>query len=131
MFDTNVLLDVILADPQYLEWSTAQLRRASGKGEICINPIIYAELAPAFQSKIQLDRWLRPSLFRRLPLPYEAGFRAAEAFQSYRERGGDKRSPLPDFCIGAHAEVEAMILVTRDQTRYQTYFPNVKTQHPR
>jgi predicted nucleic acid-binding protein len=133
LFDTNVLLDVILADPQWLKWSTGQLRRASANGEICINPIIYAELAPAFQTKLQLDRWLRPSLFRRLPLPYEAGFRAAEAFQSYRKRGGDRRSPLPDFYIGAHAEVESMVLVTRDQTRYETYFPNVKLQtpHPR
>jgi hypothetical protein len=73
---------------------------------------------------------LRPNLFRRLPLPSEAGFGAAEAFQRYRQRGGDKRSPLPDFYIGAHAEVESMVLITHDQTRYETYFPNAKLRSP-
>jgi predicted nucleic acid-binding protein len=61
----------------------------------------------------------------RLPLPYEAGFLAAQAFTAYRRSGGIKRSPLPDFYIGAHAQIEAMRLLTRDATRYRTYFPKV------
>ena len=125
MLDTNVLLDIVTADAKWLQWSMDQFRRAAKDGPILLNPIVYAELAPAFDSQAALDRWLKPSLFKRLPLPYEAGFRASRAFLAYRERGGSKSSPLPDFYIGAHAEVERWTLVTRDEARYRTYFPKL------
>lgn len=130
MLDSNVLLDIVTADAKWLEWSTEQFRAAAAEGHILLNPIIYAELAPAFDSQAALDRWLRPTLFQRLRLPYEAGYRASEAFLAYRERGGAKNSPLPDFYIGAHAEFEGLTLVTRDNARYQTYFPKVKLITP-
>jgi hypothetical protein len=82
-------------------------------------------LAPAFASASELDRWLDPALFVRLPLPYAAGWPASQAFLKYRRSGGSKTSPLPDFLIGAHAEVENRTLVTRDAARYRTYFPTV------
>jgi len=62
---------------------------------------------------------------QRLPLPYEAAWPATQAFAVYRGRGGTRASPLPDFYIGAHAEVEGLILLTRDPARYRTYFPKV------
>lgn len=61
----------------------------------------------------------------RLRLPLEAGYRAGQAFVAYRERGGTRRSPLPDFYIGAHAEFAGLTLVTRDPTRYRMYFPKL------
>jgi hypothetical protein len=60
-----------------------------------------------------------------LPLPYEAAWPAAQAFATYRQRGGSRTSPLPDFFIGAHAETAGLKLLTRDATRYRTYFPKV------
>jgi len=92
---------------------------------ILINPIIYTELAPAFATMADLEQWLDPAVFQRLPLPYEAGWLAAQAFLKYRNSGGTKTSPLPDFYIGAHAEVENRTLVTRDAARYRTYFPKI------
>lgn len=125
LFDTNVLLDIATADPVWLPWSEKEFRVAAAQGPILINPIIYAELAPAFATATDLDRWLDPVVFQRLPLPYAAGWLAAQAFLKYRRSGGAKPSPLPDFYIGAHAEVEGHTLVTRDPARYRTYFPNV------
>jgi predicted nucleic acid-binding protein len=130
MLDTNVLLDILTADPRWLDWSSAQFRQASADGPIIINPIIYAELAAAFDSRAELDHWLRPDLFKRLPLPYEAGFRASRAFLDYRRAGGTRTSPLPDFYIGAHAETADIVLVTRDVTRYRTYFPKLRLKTP-
>ena len=130
LFDTNVLLDIATADPVWLAWSENQFRLAAAQGPILINPIIYAELAPAFATAADLDRWLDPAIFHRLPLPYGAGWLAAQAFLKYRRANGAKTSPLPDFYIGAQAEIERRTLVTRDAARYRTYFPNVQIIAP-
>jgi predicted nucleic acid-binding protein len=130
LFDTNVLLDIATADLVWLAWSEKEFRIAAAQGPVIINPIIYAELAPAFSTAADLDRWLDSAIFQRRPLPFAAGWSAAQAFLKYRRSGGVKTSPLPDFFIGAHAEIEGLTLVTRDAARYQTYFPNVKLISP-
>lgn len=63
-------------------------------------------------------------------LPREALFLAGKVFLDYRRHGGQRRSPLPDFFIGAHAAVAGWELLTRDVARYRTYFPRVKLIHP-
>ena len=125
LIDANVLLDIATADANWMAWSQEQIRAAAGRGAVLVNPIIYAELAPAFATKEELDRWLDPTLFQRAALPYEAGWLAAQAFLAYRKSGGARNAPLPDFYIGAHAEVERLTLVSRDAARYRTYFPSV------
>lgn len=95
LFDTNVLLDIATADPVWLPWSEGEFRKAATQGPIPINPIIYAELAPAFASAADLGHWLNPAIFQWLPLPYAAGWLAANAFVKYRRGGGARTSPLP------------------------------------
>ncbi len=127
LVDTNVLSDIATRDPVWFPWSSAQLSRIVNAREAAINPVIYAELAPLYRSARELDlNLVPPSDFRRLLLPFSAGFPAARAFQAYRKAGGRKTAPLPDFFIGAHAEAEDLALLTRDATRYRTYFPKVK-----
>jgi predicted nucleic acid-binding protein len=130
LIDSNVLLDVFTDDPQWREWSEENILLAAGRGDIAINPVVYAEIAPAFRTSATLDRALGKLDLLHLPLPYEAGWPAAQAFLAYRKRGGTKRSPLPDFYIGAHAYVENLTLLTRDSTRYRTYFPKLALVHP-
>ena len=130
LFDSNVLLDIITANVTWRAWSKAQLATATAQNLAFINPLIYAELAPAFASPEALDRWLAPANFQRLPLPYVAGWRAGQVFAQYRRAGGTRTSPLPDFYIGAHAEAVSLTLVTRDVARYATYFPAVALMTP-
>lgn len=125
LIDTNVLIDVLADDPDWREWSEAKLLELAATDELAINPIIYAELAAAYRTAAALERALAGLELRRLELPYEAGFVAAQAFLMYRKRDGSKRSPLPDFYIGAHAQVAGLRLLTRDVARYRTYFPKV------
>lgn len=130
LIDANVLLDIATADATWMSWSQQKLREAAERGTIHINPIIYAELAPAFTNADDLDRWVGPTMFVRAALPYEAGWLAAQAFVKYRKSGGARSAPLPDFYIGAHAQVEKLTLVTRDAVRYRTYFPSVSLVAP-
>jgi hypothetical protein len=130
LVDANVLLDVLTDDPTWFAWSAARLDVCASGGELCINPIIYAEVSVGFERIEALDEALSPEAFTRLPLPWEAGFLAGKAFLNYRKARGARTSPLPDFYIGAHAAIEGMTLLTRDAKRYRTYFPTLELISP-
>ena len=125
LVDSNVILDVFTDDPQWADWSSEALSFASDESTLAINPIIYAEVSVRVASIEDLNALLPTTGFRRLDLPYEAGFLAGKAFLAYRRRGGLRTNPLADFYIGAHAAVSEMRLLTRDARRYRTYFPTV------
>ncbi len=125
LVDSSVLLDVLTADPNWAAWSERQLTAAYDRGPVLINPIIYAEVSAGFARIEDLDAALAPDDFGREPLPFEASFLAGKAFLAHRRRGGVRRSPLPDFYIGAHAAVRGHRLLTRDPVRVRTYYPSV------
>jgi predicted nucleic acid-binding protein len=130
MIDSCVLLDVIAIDPQWADWSAGQIAAAMDAGRVVINPLIYAEVSVGYRSIEELDELLPAGDYEREPLPYLAGFAAGKAFVRYRRGGGDKRSPMPDFYIGAHAAVAGYRLLTRDARRYRTYFPSIDVIAP-
>lgn len=126
LVDANVLLDVLTDDPDWYDWSSRQLDACAERAELCINPIVYAEVSIGFERIEQLDGALSSDVFIRLELPWEAGFLAGKAFLQYRRAKGARTSPLPDFYIGAHAAIEGMALLTRDAKRYRTYYPTLE-----
>lgn len=125
LVDTNVLVDVLEDDPGWAMWSTGQLRAQAQAHDLAINAVIYAELAAAFEGPADLDRALNGMRIELHELPRTALFLAGKAFVKYRRAGGDKRSVLADFFIGAHAAVMRCAILTRDASRYQKYFPTV------
>jgi predicted nucleic acid-binding protein len=130
LVDSNVILDVVTDDPIWGEWSSSMLARCAETGTLVINPIIYAEVSIGFERVEELDELLSADSFRRYPLPWEAAFLAGKCFLEYRRRGGSRRSPLPDFYIGAHAAVAGLPLLTRDARRYRTYFRDLRILAP-
>jgi predicted nucleic acid-binding protein len=130
MVDSNVLLDLATEDPLWYAWSAVALESAADRFPLVINAIIYAEVSAGYFRIEDLDARLPESVFKREPIPYEAAFLAGQSFLIYRRRGGTKRSPLPDFVIGAHAAVAGYQLLTRDTARYRTYFPKLQLITP-
>ena len=130
LVDANVLLDVATDDPAWGAWSTAALEQAADESVLVIDPLVYAEVSVGFATIEELEAALPRDLYRREALPYEAAFLAGKVFLRYRQSGGEKRSPLPDFYIGAHAAVAGHRLLTRDATRYRTYFPSIELIAP-
>ena len=130
LVDSSVILDIVTDDPAWAAWSADALTEARDTGALVINPIVYAEVSAGFDRIEDLDGSLPTEDFQREALPYEAAFLAGKAFLAYRRRGGQKRSPLPDFYIGAHAAVRRYRLLTRDTARYRTYFPTIGLTAP-
>ena len=125
LVDSNVLIDVAEDDPVWGDWSRSALERVADASLLVVNPIIYAEVSAGYARVEEIERFMPAALFRREQLPWEAAFLAGKAFLAYRRRGGRSRSPLPDFYIGAHAAVCGHRLLTRDASRYRTYFPRL------
>lgn len=130
LVDSNVIIDVLSEDPRWFEWSAAALAAATERSALCINPIVYAEVAVGYSSAAAVDSVLPEDRFERLPLPFEAAYLAGRAYLAYRRKGGTRSSPLPDFYIGAHAVAEGHTLLTRDPARYRTYFPKLRLVSP-
>lgn len=130
LVDTNILIDLFDAGGSWEDWSTRAIERQRSQGQIVINQIVYAEMAAGFPLEADLEAALSPVRFVREDLPWEAAFAAGHAFLAYRRDGGPKRSPLPDFYIGAHAAIRGYSLLTRDQNRYRTYFPMLRIVAP-
>jgi predicted nucleic acid-binding protein len=130
LVDSNVILDVLTDDADWGDWSASMLAEAARDGPLAINPIIYAEVSAGFERIEDLDDALPEAYYRRLPLPYEAAFLTGQCFLKYRRRGGPRRSPLPDFYIGAHAALADLTLLTRNATRYRSYFPTLRIIAP-
>ena len=124
LVDSNVLLDIMTEDPQWFSWSAGALARAAETMRLVINPIIYAEVSIRYSRIEDLNDALPQTFVEREPLPYDAAFLAGKAFLIYKH-SGVRRSPLPDFFIGAHASVARYSLLTRDAGRYRSYFPKL------
>jgi len=128
--DSNVILDVFLNDPRWADWSEAKMEECGYHATLCINSIIYSEISIGFGLIEDLESAIIRAGFQMLEIPKEALFLAGKAYLRYKKRKGVKRTLLPDFFIGAQAAVLDFDLLTRDVSRYQSYFPTVKLITP-
>jgi predicted nucleic acid-binding protein len=125
LVDSNVLLDVFTRTPIWWEWSLAQLEDAATRGPLIVNDVIFAETSIRFPSIETFETAFEDAGVTFVPIPRTALFLAGKAFVRYRNSGGVRTGVLPDFFIGAHAQVEGLPLLTRDVRRYRNYFPTV------
>jgi len=130
LVDSNIVLDVFLNDPKWADWSESKLDEYDQLTILYINSIVYSEISIGFKRIEDLESAIAKAGLQMLEIPKEALFLAGKAYLKYKKRKGTKRTPLPDFFIGAQAAVQNLDLITRDVSRYQSYFPTVKLITP-
>lgn len=130
LVDTNVLLDVVTDDPQWGDWSQHQLEAASLRDRLAVNAVVYAELSIRYERIEELEAMLTIAGIAVVDIPRAALFLAGKVFRDYRRRRGVRTGVLPDFFIGAHAAIIKAPLLTRDATRYRTYYPTAELIAP-
>jgi len=130
LVDSCVLIDVFNDDPKWSGWSSRQLDEWSVRGSLLINPVIYAEVAAAFDTIESLNAVMDRAQLELRELPREALYLAGHAHLRYRHRGGTRTGVLSDFFIGAHASVLGVPVLTRDAARYGAYFRRLRLISP-
>ena len=128
--DSCVLLDLFTADPQWADWSEAVLERYSQTNSLYINSMVYTEVSVGFERIEAVEQAISLMDIKVIEIPREALFLAGKVFLQYRKNKGAKRSPLPDFFIGAHVLVSEFALITRDLQNYKSYFPQATLISP-
>jgi len=68
LIDSNVLIDVMTRENEWLEWSRSTLATCLRAGPAYLNPIIYSEVSVRFSDPRELDQLIAPQL-KRLPIP--------------------------------------------------------------
>lgn len=128
--DTNILIDILLPDPTFNEVSAAAISASAAVGQLVICDAAYAEISAHFVTRHDCDRFLAELQIRVEPLSLDALFVAGQALVAYRKRGSNRTRVLADFLIGAHAQVQAARLLSRDRTLYRKYFSSLKLMDP-
>ncbi|MBZ5671392.1 MAG: type II toxin-antitoxin system VapC family toxin [Acidobacteriia bacterium] len=128
--DTNVLLDILAPDPEYFERSLQALEEAANAGSLVACDLVYAELCVHFQRQTDCDDFLLQNDIRVEALTREASFLASRLWRTYRQEGGKRTRILTDFLVGAHAQVQASQLLTRDRGYYREVFRSLALVDP-
>jgi len=128
--DSYILLDLFTDDPKWGDWSNEILEKYSQTNTLYINSIVYTEISIGFEKIEEVDSVINEMGIKVLEIPREALFLAGKTFLRYRKNKGTKHSTLPDFFIGAHASVSSFNLITRDVSKYKTYFPKLNLITP-
>lgn len=126
--DTSVIIPLFDQASPHHRWCQQQV--AGADRPLVIADIVYAELSVGMPDKEGTDEALAQFGISRRPCSEEALYCAGRAFRAYRDRGGPRESILPDFLVGAQADDDGEVLLTRDPRRVRTYFPKVELITP-
>lgn len=129
--DTNVIIAILKTTEAHHQWSVSQLQACMATGPALVCDIVYCELAVGMPTRAAVDQAISTLALQRYTRSNDdVLWRAGQAYKKYRAQGGTKNKVLPDFLIGAVAEITGSPLLTANQADYVGYFPSVTLIHP-
>lgn len=127
--DSSVLVDVLVNDPQHAERSGVALQEAARQSGLIVCEVVVAEILPVI-GEATLEEFFSDLQITFVPSSVESATLAGQMFRRYLERGGKRGRVVPDFLIGAHAQVHAQGLLARDRGYYRDYFRDLRLLDP-
>ena len=152
--DTNILLDILIPNSDYLESSLACLLSSSPTDELVVCPTVFSELGVHFLSFEACKMFLNETGIKMTSLSMETLHDAGSAWKNYLRKKKDsffcpscgrgqkivcsscgrpivsRQHILSDFIIGTHAKNQADQLITRDRGFYRSYFHGLNIVNP-
>jgi len=128
--DSNILIDIFWADPEFGPRSLAALEACTTQGGLIACEVVWAEVAAGFQQPTAANEAMRQAGVRFVPLDARMALLAGDAWRGYRRRARRRDRLLADFLIGAHAAIGADRLLTRDRGSYSRYFKDLEILDP-
>ena len=131
LLDTNVLIYASDERSPHCKWAQRTIADAVSGVGAAVNAVSLAELCVGNAEPQKAGNRIRSWGVEVLDIPAAAAEVSARAYVTYRRRRKDSPAvPLPDFFIGAHAQVMGWTLATADQDRFKIYFPKVSLKTP-
>jgi predicted nucleic acid-binding protein len=136
MLDTNVLIYASDEKSRHSRWARRIIAEGVSGAGAAVNAVSLAEVCVGDAEPQTVADRIRSWGVAVLDVPAAASEVCARAYLMYRIRrkadsGKDAPAlPLPDFFIGAHAQIMGWSLATADESRFKTYFPAVTLRTP-
>ena len=128
--DTNILIDIFIADKQFGSASAEALKTCLLEGAVHACSIVWTEIATAFDDENLFLAAMQDLNIEFTELNQQAALNAAKSWQQYRKAGGKRDRIAADFLIGAHALIQCDRLLTRDGDFYRKYFQDLEIINP-
>jgi predicted nucleic acid-binding protein len=131
LLDTNVIVDALDKSQANHQWAKKQIEDAVATEGGGISVVTLAELCAGARNPVEVEPEIKRLGLTVHDVPAAAATSCGNAYRRYvmarRNSGGglSPKMPLPDFFIGAQAEVMDWKIATRDQGRFEKYFPTV------